>query len=117
MKDNSKINVAAYLKDLNEITSEAIKHNRIRKEYLEQLTCKKLAEKCNVTPATISNLTTSSKFSLIHKIADEILDSYYPYFSWSQDNDKKYRPDKLIFPKVNTNYIIMCLTEYYSEEN
>lgn len=115
MKDNDKINVAAYLKDLNEITSEAIKHNHIRKEYLEQLTCKKLAEKCNVTPATISNLTTSSKFSLIHKIAGEILDAYYPYFSWLQNHDRKEYPDEIIYPK-DRNYIIMELTEYYSDE-
>lgn len=115
MKDNDKINVAAYLNHLNKESNDAIKFNRIKKEYLEQLTCKKLAEKCNVTAATISNLTTSSKFSLIHKIAGEILDAYYPYFSWLQDQERKEYPDEIIYPK-DRNYIIMYLTEYYSNE-
>lgn len=112
MKNNDKINVAAYLKSLNETTNHLEELNILKKSHVEHITCKILAKKCNVTTATISNLTTSSKFSLIYKIANEILDAYYPYFSYLEEKQRINYPNIPLYAK-SAYYIILSLTEFY----
>lgn len=115
MKENDKIYVAKYLKDLNDLVENYRAYKGLKKDQVETLTCKELAKRCNVTPATITNLNTSSKYSLIYKIADEILESYYGFFWLDESIAKKENPDELIYPR-DRNYIIMNLTCYYTEK-
>ena len=75
MKANDKIYVSESLKDLNERVKHCISYHNFDKDTVKPITCKDLVDKCEVTQATISNLTTSSKFYLLFRIAEEILDS------------------------------------------
>lgn len=115
MKDNDKIYVAKYLHDINEKVKDEIKFNHVKKDYIEFLTCKSLAEKVGVTQATISNLTTHSNFYLLYRISEEILDAYYSYFDYLFFYERKEYPDEIISPK-DKYYILSCLVTYYSEE-
>lgn len=115
MKDNDKINVSNYLKDLTDLAKEAHIYKGLAKEHVITLTCKELAKRCEVTPATISNLTTSSKYSLLWKIASEILDAYYGYFMLDENIARKENPDERIYPR-DINYVLMYLTNYYTDE-
>ena len=115
MKENDKIYVKEYLNYLNREVDDAIKWRRIKAENVRKLTCKELASLCEVTASTITNLNTSSKFCLLHKIAGEILDAYYPYFDYCEYKDRKDYPDEVIYPK-DLNYVLMCLTTYYTDE-
>lgn len=115
MLANDRINVVKYLKDLNDRTREAIIYGHIKKEYVKFLNCKELAELCELTPATISNLTTCSKFYVLHKVASEIMECYYAYFMYDESKYRNEYPDELIYPR-DINYVLMTLTTYYTEE-
>lgn len=115
MIENDKISIKEYLKDLNSRVDDAVKYRHIKADRVRKLTCKDLAELCDVTPATISNLTTSSKYFLIHKIAGVILDSYYSYFEYQERTEREEYPEEIIYPK-DLNYVIMCITSYYTGE-
>lgn len=115
MIENDKIYVSKYLNELNIRADQAIRSRRIKTDHLCKLTCKELAEKCNVTPATITNLTTSSKYILIYTIAGEILDAYYPLFDYEECQYRKENPDEFVYPR-DINYVIMQLTTYWSGE-
>lgn len=69
---SNKINVAALLKIYNGLALD--------KGFDLKLSCKTLASIVGVTPASISNLSTSSKFDLLYSIAMEINDYFYPVF-------------------------------------
>ncbi len=113
--EKQKIYVAEYLKILNEHVDYHIKWHYILKNSVKKLNCKELANLCQVTPATITNLNTDSKFSLIYKIASEIYESYYTYFKYAEETDKEEYPDECIRPQ-DEYYIILQLTQYYTEE-
>ena len=115
MKANDKIYVAEYLKDLNERAKHACTYHNCNKEYISPITCKELAERCEVTAATITNLTTSSKFYLLYRVAEEILDAYYGYFMYDERTAREENPDEIIYPR-DKNYVLMCLTSYYTDE-
>lgn len=115
MKANDKIYVSEYLKDLNEKVKYAIAYQHLNADYVRPLTCKELAANCEVTQATITNLTTSSKFYLLWRVAEEILDAYYGYFSFDEAQAKEKDPDELIYPR-DKSYILMTLTCYYTHE-
>lgn len=76
-----KIDVKCFLKELDYRLNV---HNQYKlssqKLIIEPLTCNKLATLCGVTPATISNLNTDSKFSLCFDIASEIFYHYEDLF-------------------------------------
>lgn len=114
MKANDKIYISEYLKDLNKKVEYAVSFQHLNKAYNCPLTCKDLAAKCGVTQATISNLTTSSKFFLLHRVAEEILDAYYGYFNLEESRALKDNPDEVIFPR-DVNYVLMSLTTYYTD--
>ena len=111
MRANDKIYVSEYLKDLN----ERVKGYHLEKTSVKLITCKELAQRCEVTPATISNLTTSSNFYLLYRIAEEIFDAYYGLFIYEESKDKAENPDENLLVR-NTSYVLMTLTTYYSEE-
>lgn len=111
MRANDKIYVKEYLKDLN----ERVKGYHLEKTSVKPITCKDLAKLCNVTPATITNLTTSSNFYLLYAIAEEIFDSYYGLFIYEETKDKAENPDENLLIR-NTSYVLMTLTTYYSQE-
>ena len=111
MKANDKIYVSEYLKDLN----ERVKGFHLDKTSVKPITCKELAKLCNVTPATISNLSTSSNFYLLYRISEEIFDAYYPLFMFEESKDKAENPDEIICPR-DVSYVLMYLTRYYSDE-
>lgn len=115
MKANDKIYVAKYLEILNKRVEYAIKRGYINKEYVNPITCKQLADYCDVTPATITNLTTSSKFYLLYRVAEEILDAYYGYFMYDEAQDREDHPDECIRPR-DKNYILMEIVSYYTNE-
>lgn len=115
MKQNNKIYVKKFLYDLNENTKTAIAFHHVKKDYVRLLTCADLAKAVEVTPATITNLTTSSKFYLLHRVAEEILDAYYGYFSYLESWERREYPDEILYPK-DVNYVLMQLTSYYTED-
>lgn len=115
MKSNDKIYVAEYLNFLNESANQACTYHHIKKDSYRPITCKELAEKVNVTPATITNLNTNSKFYLLFRIAEEILDAYYGYFMYDEKKAKEEYPDEIIYPR-DKNYVLMNLTSYYTNE-
>ncbi len=115
MKANDRIYVSEYLKDLNERVEHACTYHHIKREYITKLTCKELAVRCEVTQATITNLNTSSKFYLLYRIAEELLDAYYGYFMYDEAEARKENPDELNYPR-DKNYVLMCLTTYYTDE-
>ena len=112
---NDKIYVSEYLKDLNESVKHFSIYHNLDRSTVKPLNCKELAEKCEVTQATITNLTTSSKFYLLYRVAEEILDAYYGYFMYDETKARKDNPDELIYPR-DKNYVLMCLTSYYTHE-
>ena len=111
MRANDKIYVSEYLKDLNKI----VKGYHLDKTSVKPITCKELAKLCEVTPASITNLTTSSNFYLLYRIAEEILDAYYPLFMFEESKDKAEHPDETICPR-DVSYVLRYLTTYYSKE-
>lgn len=111
MRANDKIYVSEYLKDLY----RQVKGYHLDKTYVKPITCKELAQLCEVTPATISNLTTSSNFYLLYRIAKEILDAYYGLFMFEESKDRAEHPDETILPR-DVSYVLMCLTRYYTGE-
>lgn len=113
MKANDKIYVSEYLKDLNERVKYASRYHKFNT--LSILTCKELAEKCGVTQATISNLTTSSKFYLLCRIAEEIFDTYYEFFVYDEAKARIENPDEFIYPR-DSGYVLLYLTSYYNHE-
>lgn len=115
MRENDKIYIKEYLKTLNARVDDAVKYRHIKADYVKKLTCKELADLCEVTPATITNLTTSSRFYLLHKVAGEILDAYYTYFQYQEQTERKEYPDEVIYPK-DLSYVLMCMTSYYTDE-
>jgi len=114
MKANDKIYVSEYLKDLNERV-KTYKRFHLDKISVKPITCKKLAQLCEVTPATISNLTTSSNFYLLYRISEEIFDAYYGLFMYEEWKDEAEHPDETICPR-DDSYVLMNLTRYYTEE-
>lgn len=104
MKSNDKIYVAEYLNFLNESANQACTYHHIKKDSYRPITCKELAEKVNVTPATITNLNTNSKFYLLFRIAEEILDAYYGYFMYDEKKQKKNILTKLFIPEIKIMY-------------
>lgn len=116
MKTNDKIHVKEYLNFLNDDTNHAIIYGNLNKKYVNPIkTCKELAERCNVTPATISNLTTSSSYYLLDKIANEIFDAFYGFFSYNEAEDRKENTDEIIYPR-DKYYVLRYLTNYYTDE-
>ena len=115
MKANDKIYVSEYLKDLNERVNGAITYGHLDKTFVKPITCKELAHLCEVTPATISNLTTSSNFYLLYRVSEEILDAYYGLFMFEESKDQAEHPDENIYPR-DANYVLMTLTRYYTAE-
>lgn len=115
MKQNDRIYVKKFLDDLNGNTKTAIAFHHVKKDYVRFLTCASLAAAVEVTPTTITNLTTSSKFYLLHRVAEEILDAYYGYFSYLESWERRENPDEIIYPK-DVNYVLMQLTSYYTDE-
>lgn len=90
--NKKKIMVSDFLKELNrKLDNENRYRTSSRQIVLEKLDCKKLAEKLCVTPATISNLNTDSKFSLISDIVDEI---HFNYYDLLMVLEQKYNDDK-----------------------
>ncbi len=116
MKPNERIYIKRYLNDLNLDVDKALRYGRVKKDYILKLSCKTLAEKCEVTQATLSNLTTSSKFYLIYRIAEEIYDAYYSYFNYVTDERRKaaIEEDEFFLP-YDISYIIYTLTEFYTD--
>lgn len=114
MKANDKIYVSEYLKQLNDQVKKAIDYQYVKPDYVEMLTCKELAERCEVTQATISNLTTSSKFSLLFRISEEILDAYYAFFIWSESRAREENPDEFVTPR-DKFYVLSTLTCYFTD--
>lgn len=110
MRANDKIYVSEYLKDLN----GRVKGFHLDKS-VKKLTCKELAQRCEVTPVTITNLSTSSNFYLLHRISEEIFDAYYQLFIFEESKDKDEYPDETILPR-DVSYVLMYLTRYYSAE-
>lgn len=115
MRDNDRLHVAMFLDDLNDRAAYAVKYHSLKKDSYLPLTCKMLAEKCEVTPATISNLSTHSNFYLLYRVSEEILDAYFAYFEYDERQTRKDYPDDSIMPRDKT-YVLYQLTEYYSEE-
>ena len=112
MRANDKIYVCEYLKDLN----KRVKAFHLDKmPSVKKLTCKELAQRCEVTPATITNLTTSSNFYLLYRISEEILDAYYALFILEESKAKEDHPDENILPR-DDSYVLMTLTRYYTGE-
>ena len=111
MKANDKIYVSEYLKYLN----ERVKGFHLEKKIVKLITCKELAQRCEVTPATITNLTTSSNFYLLYRISEEILDAYAPLFMFEESKDMAEYPDEIICPR-DESYVLMYLTRYYTAE-
>lgn len=111
MRANDKIYVSEYLKDLN----KRVKAFHLDRTYVKTFTCKQLAQRCQVTPATITNLTTSSNFYLLYRISEEILDAYYGLFMFEESKDKEENPDENILPR-DVSYVLMYLTRYYTAE-
>ena len=111
MRANDKIYVSEYLKDLN----KRVKGFHLEKKVVKSLTCKELAQHCEVTPATITNLTTSSNFYLLYRISEEIFDAYSPLFMFEESKDKAEYPDENILPR-DVSYVLMYLTRYYTAE-
>ena len=111
----TKICINEYLKFLNNEVKHCITYHYIRKDKIKTLNCNDLAKLCEVTPATISNLNTDSKFSLIEKIANEIYNNYYSYFEYNERKAKQENPEEIIYPR-DKYYIIMYLREYYNED-
>ena len=94
MRANDKIYVSEYLKDLN----ERVKGYHLEKTSVKLITCKELAQRCEVTPATISNLTTSSNFCLLYRIAEEIMTLTMVFLSEeSKDKAEKSRRKPKIY--------------------
>lgn len=111
MRANDRIYVYNFLKDLN----DKVASSPVRCRVPETLTCKELAKRCGVTPSTISNLTTSSSYFLLFRIAEEILDVYFPYYSYEESKERHDDPDCSVYPR-DKSYIVMALTCYYSDE-
>lgn len=112
MKANDKIYVSEYLKELY----ERVKGFHLDKNpAVKKINCKELAQRCEVTPATITNLTTSSNFYLLYRISEEIFDAYYPLFVFEESKDKEEYPDETILPR-DVSYVLMYLTRYYTGE-
>lgn len=116
MIENDKICVAQYLKDLNGMVKYAIDRHYLNADRVEILTCKKLAARCGVTQATVTNLTTSSKFFLLYRVAEEIYTAYYCYFLYEEARCRQDDNDELIHPR-DISFVLMCLTSYYTREN
>lgn len=112
---NDKIYVSEYLKDLNEKVKHASIYHNLNSDTVRPLTCKELAEKREVTQATITNLTTNSKFYLLYRVSEEILDAYYGFFMYDEAEARKENPDEINYPR-DKNYVLMCLTSYYTHE-
>ena len=111
MRANDKIYVSEYLKDLN----ERVKGFHLDKKIVKKISCKELAKRCEVTPATITNLTTSSNFYLLYRISEEIFNAYYPLFSFEQSKDRAEHPDETIYNR-DISFVLMNLTRYYTAE-
>lgn len=112
MNAKYKINLSEYLKMLNNrlFTYNAYKSADCKLN-IEPLSCKTLAEKILVTPATLSNLTTCSKFSLIDDIACELSFHYFDLYliwdkGWFSDDDKpfEHHPAMIIW-ELSHHYI------------
>lgn len=114
MKENDKIYVSLYLERLNEKVDDA-KRLGFKDKYIKYLSCRELANICNVTACTISNLSTNSKFSLIHKICENIYDCYFSYYQFEYQQEKKEYPDEEIYIR-DISYVIYELTSYYTSE-
>lgn len=114
MKENEKIYVSLFLDRLNEKVEDA-KRKGFKDKYIKYLNCKELANICNVTACTISNLNTNSKFSLIHKICENIYDCYYSYYQYEYQDEKKEYPDEDIYIR-DISFVIYELTTYYTSE-
>lgn len=114
MKENDKIYVSKFLENLNERVKKAKKHG-FNDKFIKYLNCKDIASECGVTPCTISNLNTNSKYSLIYKISEYIYDSYYSYYYYEFDKQTKEYPDEYINIR-DVVYVIYELTTYYSDE-
>ena len=112
MRANDKIYVCEYLKDLNKRVKA---FHLVKIPSVKKLTCKELAQRCEVTPATITNLTTSSNFYLLYRISEEILDAYYALFIFEESKDKAEHPDENICSR-DDSYVLMNLTRYYTAE-
>lgn len=114
MKENDKIYVSKFLENLNERVKQAKRHG-FNDKYIKYINCKDIASECEVTPCTISNLNTNSKFSLIYKIADYIYDCYYSYYNYEYQQQKNEYPDEDIYIR-DRNYIMYELTNYWTDE-
>ena len=110
MRANDKIYVSEYLKYLN----KRVKGFQLDK-FVTPIACKELAQRCEVTPTTISNLTTSSNFYLLYRISKEILDAYFALFMFEESKDRAENPDETICIR-DESYVLMYLTRYYSAE-
>lgn len=108
------IDLSAFLKRLYRDIEE---HNayKLRSEKLiyEPLTCAKLAELCEVTPATLSNLSTYSKYALLKDIAVEIHYYYYDYFTQLNFYNMAHPCEDGSFTYYSDMYILDLLTWYY----
>lgn len=114
MKENDKIYVSKFLENLNEKVKEA-KRKGFKDNYILYLNCKELANLCEVTACTISNLNTNSKFSLIYKISEQIYECYFSYYLFEFDQQKREYPDEEIYIR-DKSYVMYELTTYFTDE-
>lgn len=112
--NKNKLEIAAFLKELNRqvdtVNAYRLKEREIK---VEKLDCKKLAERIGVTPATISNATLDSKFSLLFDIAEEIHFCYENYFMYK--TDKEYKENEENEPTLiyNRFWVLSRITNKY----
>lgn len=113
MINNKHIDLAAFLKrlykDIEEYNSFKLRSNRL---VYEQLTCAKLAELCQVTPATLSRLSVDSKYSLLKNIAEEIHWYYWDYFNRLNQYNIAHPCEDGSYTLYTDYYIVECLTWY-----
>lgn len=111
-----KIIVNEYLnyiyKGLEEFNAFKLTRDKVIRE---KLTCKKLAELVGVTPATLSNLNTDSKFSLVRSVASEIHSYYWPYFDALTRESMAHPCDDGSFSNYDEFYILEMLVDCFNE--
>lgn len=90
--------------------------NRQRFSNVQKLTNKAIAEKVGVTQATLTNLNTDSKISLISAIAEVIFDNYAPLFEVKVEKERVEYPDEII-PNIQIKDIIWELYYFYGENS
>ncbi|MCQ2976986.1 MAG: hypothetical protein MJ232_03120 [archaeon] len=115
--------VSDFLKEINSRIKFINSHSFKRKFNCELLTCKSLASLIGVTPATISNLNSNSKFDLIDSVVLVIRSNYDDFLfdcrkrslqSFIDDSEKDFYSG---YPELfDYSWILRQITSVYSVE-